>query len=163
MGVDDDRGRPNVAAAGGANPCSISTTSLPPLSLSLSLSLAISTSSRRISAAAPSSCPLPPPLPLPPPPTQRQRGQTGPYTQHKRDGVPPRNETTAVAMGLLGHSGPSGSGDRPGRKSRRTLRRPREEHALDDRCQQGTPPTDDFGGPSGKGVPSATAEARPFL
>jgi hypothetical protein len=25
------------------------------------------------------------------------------------------------------------------------------------------PPTDDFGGPSGKGVPSATAEARPFL
>jgi hypothetical protein len=25
------------------------------------------------------------------------------------------------------------------------------------------PPTDDFGGPLGKRVPSATAEARPFL
>jgi len=31
----------------------------------------------------------------------RQRGQTGPYTQHKRDGVPPRNETKAVAMSLV--------------------------------------------------------------
>ena len=99
----------------------------------------------------------------PAPSEQRESTRSDPSTQHKRDGVPPRNETTAVATGLLGHSGPSGSGDRPGRKSRRTLRRPREEHALDDRCQQGTPPTDDFGGPSGKRVPSATAEARPFL
>ena len=35
--------------------------------------------------------------------------------------------------------------------------------ALDDRFQPGVPPTDDFGGPLGKGVPYATAEARPFL
>ena len=39
----------------------------------------------------------------------------------------------------------------------------RPAHALDDRCQPGNPPTDDSGGPSGKGVPSATAEARPLL
>ena len=30
--------------------------------------------------------------------------------------------------------------------------------ALDDRFQTGAPPTDDFAGPLGKGVPSATAE-----
>jgi hypothetical protein len=30
--------------------------------------------------------------------------------------------------------------------------------SLDDRFQPGVPPTDDFGGPSGKGVPFATAE-----
>jgi len=34
---------------------------------------------------------------------------------------------------------------------------------LFNRFQPGVPPTDDFGGPLGKGVPSATAEARPFL
>jgi hypothetical protein len=34
--------------------------------------------------------------------------------------------------------------------------------ALDDRFQPGVPPTDDFGGPLGKGVPYSTAEARPF-
>ena len=34
---------------------------------------------------------------------------------------------------------------------------------LDNMFQPGVPPTDDFGGPMGKGVPSATAEARPFL
>ena len=35
--------------------------------------------------------------------------------------------------------------------------------ALGDRSQPGVPPTDDFGGPLGKGVPYVTAEARPFL
>jgi hypothetical protein len=34
--------------------------------------------------------------------------------------------------------------------------------AMDDRFQPGVPPTDDFGGPLRKGVPYATAEARPF-
>ena len=57
--------------------------------------------------------------------------------------------------------------DRPGRKSRRTLRyRPgggqQYLRALDDRFQPGVPPKDDFGVPLGKGVPYATAEARPF-
>ena len=55
---------------------------------------------------------------------------------------------------LNGSSGSLSSEAYPGR---------RPAHALDDICQQGTPPTDDFGGPSGKGVPSATAEARLFL
>ena len=58
--------------------------------------------------------------------------------------------------------------DRPGRKSRRTLRNTPGGgqpylRALDDRCQPGVPPTDDFWGPLGKRVPYATAEARPFL
>jgi len=30
-------------------------------------------------------------------------------------------------------------------------------------CQPGNPPTDHFGAPSGKGLPSATTEARPLL
>jgi hypothetical protein len=57
---------------------------------------------------------------------------------------------------------------RPERKSRRTLRyrlgggQP-YLRALDNRFQPGVPTTDDFGGPLEKGVPSATAEARPFL
>ena len=37
------------------------------------------------------------------------------------------------------------------------------QRALDIRFQPGVPPTDDFGGPLGKGVPPSTAEARPFL
>jgi hypothetical protein len=41
---------------------------------------------------------------LPPPqnrlPVNNVRGPTGPYTQHKRDGVPLRNETKAVAMAM---------------------------------------------------------------
>ena len=58
--------------------------------------------------------------------------------------------------------------DRPGRKSRRSLRYRQGgdqpyQRSLDDRFQPGVPPTDDFGGPLGKGVPYATAEARPFL
>jgi hypothetical protein len=58
---------------------------------------------------------------------------------------------------------PLEAGDRPGRKSRRTLQsRPGGGQpylrALGNRFQPGVPPTDDFGGPSGKGVPSATAE-----
>jgi hypothetical protein len=56
--------------------------------------------------------------------------------------------------------------DRPGRKSRRTLRHypgRRPASALDDRCPPGTPPHRRLGGSSGKGVPSATVGARPFL
>ena len=53
----------------------------------------------------------------------RVRGQAGPYTQHKRDGVLPRNETKAVAMGLVTPDSLEVE-DRPGRKSRRTLRHP---------------------------------------
>ena len=58
--------------------------------------------------------------------------------------------------------------DRPGRKSRQTLRsRPGGGQpylgALVNRFQPGVPPTDDFGGPLGKGMPSATAEAWLFL
>ena len=47
----------------------------------------------------------------------RVRGQTGPSTQHKRDGVPPRKEMKTVAMG---HTGTLEAEDRPGRKSRIT-------------------------------------------
>ena len=83
----------------------------------------------------------------------RVRGQAGPYTQHKCDGVPPRNETTAVAM--LVTSDPLEVGDRPRRKSRRTLRHPgrRPAHALDDRCQPGTPPPTTLGVPRERGCP----------
>jgi hypothetical protein len=90
----------------------------------------------------------------------RLRGQTDPYTQQKRDGAPLRNETTVWSC--LATPDPLEAGDRPGRKSRRTLRsRPGRGQpylrALDNRFQPGVP-TDDFGGPLGKGVPSATAE-----
>ena len=93
-------------------------------------------------------------------PVNNVRGQTGQYTQHKRDGVPPRNETKAPWS--LVTPDPLEVEDRPGRKSRRTLRH-RPARVLDDRCQPGIPPNDDLWGPSGKGLPSATAEARPFL
>ena len=57
---------------------------------------------------------------------------------------------------------PLEAGDRPGRKSRRTLRsRPeggQPYRALDD-DQPGVPPTDDFWGPLGRGVLSGTAES----
>jgi len=63
----------------------------------------------------------------------------------------------------LGHSGTLEAEERPGRKSQRTLRNTPVGQpylrALDDRCQPGVPPTDDFGGPLGKGVLSATAES----
>ena len=51
-------------------------------------------------------CALPPETGFP---LNNVRVQTDPYTQHKRDGVPPWKETKAVAM-EFGHSGPSGSG-----------------------------------------------------
>ena len=63
----------------------------------------------------------------------------------------------------LGHSGTLEAEERPGRKSQRTLRNTPVGQpylrALDDRCQPGVPPTDDFGGPLGKWVLSATAES----
>jgi len=86
-----------------------------------------------------------------------------PYTQHKRDGVPPRNGTTAVAMGL-GHLWKWGIGTDarrpkdtvsfvnsvPGYPGRRPAR------ALDDMPARSRPHLRLWG-------PSATAEARPFL
>ena len=53
-------------------------------------------------------------------PLNNVRGQADPYTQHKRDGVPPWKETKAVAK--LVTPDPLEAEDRPGRKSRRTLR-----------------------------------------
>jgi hypothetical protein len=73
-----------------------------------------------------------------------------------------------VAMGLVTSApwkrriGPGGNHDEPGTEVRPGGGQP-YLRALDDRCQPGIPPTDDFGGPLGKGVPYATADARPFL
>jgi len=84
----------------------------------------------------------------------RVRGQTDPYTQRKRHGAPLRIRDDGLVGAWL-QLDPLEAGDRPGRKSRRTLR---------SRPGGAVPPhTDDFGGPMGKGVPSSTAEARPFL
>jgi len=73
------------------------------------------------------------PSPQGPAPCEQRESMrpAGPYTQHKRDGVPPRNETKAVAMDLVTPD-PLEVEDWPGRKSRRTLRHqcpgvPREE------------------------------------
>jgi hypothetical protein len=90
----------------------------------------------------------------------RVRGQTDPYTQHKRDGAPLRNGTTAWPWAT---PDPLEAGDRSVRKSRRTLRSRLGGgqpylRALDDRFQPAVPPADDFGGPLRKGLPSATAE-----
>jgi hypothetical protein len=94
----------------------------------------------------------------------RVRGQT-PYTQRKHDGAPLWTRDDGLVMGAWLQPGPLEAGDRPGRKSRQTLRsRPGGGkqclRALVNRFQPGVLPTDDFGGPFGKGVPFATAVGR---
>jgi hypothetical protein len=96
----------------------------------------------------------------------RARGQTDTSTHHKRDRVPPRKETKTVATALVTPDPPPEAEDRPGRKSRRTLRyRPgggqQYLRALDDRCRrrihvnarQASPPPMTLGAPWGRGCP----------
>jgi hypothetical protein len=88
----------------------------------------------------------------------RVRGQADPYTQHKRNGVPLWALDEGCGQGSLATPDPLEAEDRPGRKSRRTLRyRPGGGQpylrALDDRFQPGVPPPTTLGAPWGRGCP----------